>query len=42
MIFQKFTLFFDVAHLGFMMLYLLLAPAFVLLKSGWVTPRTGS
>jgi adenine deaminase len=32
----------DVAHLGFMMLYLLLAAAFLLLKSGWVTPKTGS
>jgi hypothetical protein len=38
----QFTLFFDVAHLGFMMLYLLLAAAFLLLKSGWVTPKTGS
>lgn len=34
------TRFFDIAHLGFMMLYLFFALAFFLLKSGWVRPRS--
>jgi hypothetical protein len=37
----EFTVFFDVAHLGFIMLYLLFAVAFLLLKSGWVRPTIG-
>jgi hypothetical protein len=37
----NFTLFFDVAHLGFIMLYLLFAFAFFLLKSGWVRSTIG-
>jgi hypothetical protein len=37
----QFTLFFDVAHLGFTMLYLLFAAAFLFSKSGWLRPRPG-
>ena len=32
-----FTLFFDIAHLGFMMAYLLCALAFLILRRGWIT-----
>ena len=31
-----FTLFIDISHLGFMMLYLLTALVFLIMKSGWV------
>jgi len=31
-----FTLFIDISHLGFMMLYLLMALVFLIMKSGWV------
>jgi len=31
-----FTLFIDIAHLGFMMLYLLVALLFVVVRSGWI------
>ncbi|MFO7984825.1 MAG: hypothetical protein R6U38_03105 [Desulfatiglandaceae bacterium] len=34
-----FTLFVDISHLGFMMLYLLFAAIFLGLKSGWVQGR---
>jgi len=34
-----FTLFIDISHLGFMMLYLLAAVVFVIMKSGWVVRR---
>ena len=35
-----FTLFVDISHLGFMMLYLLAALVFLIARSGWVTSRT--
>jgi len=31
-----FTLFIDISHLGFMMLYLLTALGFLIMKSGWI------
>ena len=34
-----FTLFIDIAHLGFMMLYLFSAFIFLLMKSGWIRPN---
>jgi len=34
-----FTLFIDISHLGFMMLYLLMAVVFLIMKSGWVVRR---
>jgi len=34
-----FTLFIDISHLGFMMLYLLIAIVFLILKSGWMVRR---
>lgn len=34
-----FTLFIDISHLGFMMLYLLTAIVFLIMKSGWVVRR---
>jgi len=33
-----FTMFIDIAHLGFMMLYLLAALVFLIAKSGWTRP----
>ena len=35
-----FTLFVDISHLGFMMVYLFAALVFVILKSGWVAERS--
>lgn len=34
-----FTLFIDISHLGFMMLYLFSALIFLLMKSGWLQPK---
>jgi lipid-A-disaccharide synthase-like uncharacterized protein len=34
-----FTLFIDISHLGFMMLYLFTAVVFMITKSGWVTQK---
>jgi hypothetical protein len=34
-----FTLFIDISHLGFMMLYLLMGIVFLIMKSGWVVRR---
>ena len=34
-----FTLFIDISHLGFMMLYLLTAIVFAIMKSGWVVRK---
>ena len=34
-----FTLFIDISHLGFMMLYLLMAIVFLIMKSGWIARR---
>ena len=34
-----FTLFIDISHLGFMMLYLFTAVVFMITKSGWVTRK---
>jgi hypothetical protein len=36
------TMFVDIAHLGFMMIFLLAALAFVLTKQKWVTARSDS
>jgi hypothetical protein len=36
----NFTLFVDIAHLGFMMIYLLTAVLFLILKSRWLVRRT--
>ncbi|MBW1798890.1 MAG: FeS-binding protein, partial [Deltaproteobacteria bacterium] len=34
-----FTLFIDISHLGFMMLYLLTAIVFAIMNSGWVVRK---
>ena len=36
----NFTLFIDISHLGFMMLYLLMALFFVIVRSGWVVSKS--
>ena len=36
----EFTLFVDISHLGFMMVYLFAALVFVIRKSGWVAERS--
>ncbi|WP_051185071.1 hypothetical protein [Desulfatiglans anilini] len=35
------TMFIDIAHLGFMMLYLLAVLCFAFTRSGWLVPRSG-
>jgi len=35
-----FTLFIDISHLGFMMVYLLTALFFLIIKSGWIRQKT--
>ncbi len=37
-----FTMFIDIAHLGFMMIYLFSALAFMMTKRGWVRERTAT
>jgi len=36
-----FTLFIDIAHLGFMMFYLFAVIFFAIIRSGWLVPKTG-